>query len=192
MGWQVFLNSPLAVWAPILILVIIVIIAFRKQIGTLIKRLTKTGIRVGKDGVLVDIEAQEPSIPDKVSSAPPAAARGVSVSHNKIIGHRQRIQVRHNSAEVNDNELMGTYQDITVTSDSPLVAHLYQQIILNLSVNDFRTLCMHLGQDYAALPGARLEDKAQSLLAEFERQQRLSQLVDAGRRLRPELAWEIS
>ena len=190
MDWQTFLNSPLAVWVPILILVAIVIMAFHRQIGRLIERLTKTGVAVGKDGVQVDLEAQPSPSSDQPSSAECPTSRGVSVSGNRMVGWLQHIFVRHDSAEVIDNAMTGSKQGITVLSDSPLMTRLYQQITLNFSVNDLRSLSGSLGQDYNALPGAGIEAKTRALLVEVERQQRLPELVAASRRLHPELPWE--
>jgi hypothetical protein len=160
--------------------VLIVLFIFRRQLKDFI-------LKVNSGGLDAHLSTHSPQ-PDQGSSTP-AAPRGVKISGNKMFGWLQRIFVRHDQAEVSDNVMAGGKQDIVAVADSPLVAHLHQQFTLNFSVNDFRALCIDLGQDYAALPGAGLEDKAHALLAEFEKQQRIPQLVDAGRRIHPELPW---
>ena len=77
MNWQTFLDSSLAVWIPVIVLVALIIIAFRKQIGGLIDRLTSGNVEAGKEGVRVKIEAPAPGPPPSgtagVSPASPAA-----------------------------------------------------------------------------------------------------------------------
>jgi hypothetical protein len=163
--------------------VFIVLFIFRRQLRDFI-----ISIRPGEFDARLSTHASQPG----QDSSTPAAQRGVKISGNKMFGWLQRIFVRHDDAEVSDNMMVGGKQDITAVTDSPLAVHLYQQLTLNFSVNDFRALCDNLGQDYAALPGAGLEGKARALLIEFEKQQRIPRLIEAGRRIHPKLPWEIS
>jgi hypothetical protein len=168
----------------IAVTVLIALFIFRRQLKDFV-------LRIRPGGLDAQLSTHSPQ-PGQESSSMPTVSRGVKISGNKMVGWLQRIFVRHDQAEVSDSVMVGGKQDITAVADSPLVAHLYQQFTLNFSVNDFRALCVNLGQDYAALPGAGLEGKTRALLTEFERQQRLPQLVDAGRRIHPELPWEAS
>lgn len=165
----------------IAVAVIVALFIFRRQLKDFILKINSGGV-----------DAQISTHPPQPGQEHPAGSRGVKISGNKMVGWLQRIFVRHDQAEVSDNVMVGGEQDITAVSDSPLVAHLYRQLTLNFSVNDFRALCVNLGQDYAALPGAGLEEKVRALLTEFEKQQRLPQLLDAGPRIHPELSWEAS
>lgn len=72
MDWQTFLNSPLAIWIPILVLVGILIIAFRKQIGGLIDRTTSARVEAGAEGTKVNIEAPTPPSAQRQATAAPA------------------------------------------------------------------------------------------------------------------------
>ncbi len=163
--------------------VLVVLFIFRRQLKDFI-------LKINSGGLDAQLSTHDPQ-PGQESSTL-AAKRGVKISGNKMFGWLQRILVRHDDAEVSNNVMAGGKQDITAVTDSPLVAHLYQQLTLNFSVNDFRALCGDLGQDYAALPGGDIEDKARALLIEFEKQRRIPQLVEAGRCIHPELPWEAA
>ncbi len=79
MNWQAFLDSSLAIWIPIIILVAIIIVAFRKQIGGLIDRLTSGNVEAGKEGVKVKIEAPAPGSPASPPASPsPSGTAGVT------------------------------------------------------------------------------------------------------------------
>lgn len=66
MDWNAVLSSPLAVWVPVIVLVFIVSLMFRKQLGGLMDRLTKGKVEASPKGVIVDLEAV-PSASDRDS-----------------------------------------------------------------------------------------------------------------------------
>ena len=169
--------------------VLIALFMFRRQLKDFIFKISSGGVDAQLSTHHPESGHPPPALHPEGAAAS-TSSRGVTVSGNKMIGWLQRIFVRHDDAEVGNNVIVGANQSITAVADSPLVNHLYQQLTLNFSVNDFRTLCVNLGQDYAALPGANLEDKARALLTDCDEQRRPPQLVDAGRRIRPELPWE--
>jgi len=79
MNWQTFLDSPLAIWIPIIVLVALIIVTFRKQIGGLIDRLTSGNVEAGKEGVKVKIEAPAPGpLASPPASPSPSGIAGVS------------------------------------------------------------------------------------------------------------------
>lgn len=170
--------------------IIVIVVAAAVIVGLFIfrRQLKEFIFKADKEGVSTGFSTHKPA----QNAAPVSGStRGVSVSGNRMTGWLQRIFVRHNDAEVNNNVLTGTRQEIVVAPDSPLVVHLHQQITQELTIKQFQTLCLDLGRDYAALPGARFEDKTRALLDELAQQQRLPELIAAGRRRRPELSWEV-
>jgi two-component system response regulator AtoC len=54
---------------------------------------------------------------------------------------------------------------------------------------DLRTLCFTLEIDYEILPGQGKRDKARELIQYLERRERISDLVEAGKQLRPDIPW---
>ena len=166
----------------VLIVAVAVVIAF-----LIYRNLKNFGIKANPDGVEAQFSTHPPQ-PGQTST--PAPSPGVTISGNKMFGWLQRIFVRRDQADVSNNVMAGVKQDIIAIPDSPLVTHLHQQLTNNFSVNDLRTLCVDLGQDYTALPGAGMENKTRALLAEFDKQQRLPQLIEAGRSIHPQLPWK--
>ncbi len=70
---------------------------------------------------------------------------------------------------------------------------LRQTLEDRLSDDDLRTLCFNLGVDYEDLPGQRKSIKIQELLMYFVRRKNISDLIEVGRRQRPDIPWpEIS
>lgn len=55
---------------------------------------------------------------------------------------------------------------------------------------ELRTLCFNLGVDYDDLPGTSRVDKAGELIRHLQRRDRLSELINAGKQLRPHLSWD--
>ena len=161
--------------------IIVILFIFRRQLKNFIFKLTREGV----EGELSTHESAAPRNPASSAQRP-----GVSVSRNKMVGQRQRIDVEQDDAEVNDNWMMGRDQAIAVLGDNPRLLHLHQQIVYNFSLNDFRTLCQHLEVNYDQLSGEDLPTKTQSLLLQARQRQSLAQLVTEGRRLHPELSWK--
>jgi DNA-binding NtrC family response regulator len=54
---------------------------------------------------------------------------------------------------------------------------------------ELRTLCYDLDLDYDDLPGDRKADKARELVRHLERHDRISELVEIGKELRPDVPW---
>jgi hypothetical protein len=55
--------------------------------------------------------------------------------------------------------------------------------------DELRTLCFHLGIDYDILPRQGKVYKAEDLLMYLRRRDRIFELVQAGKQLRPDIAW---
>jgi len=55
---------------------------------------------------------------------------------------------------------------------------------------DLRTLCYHLQVDYEDLPAQGKANKARELVQYLERRDRIADLLQAGQRLRPDVAWD--
>jgi len=70
-------------------------------------------------------------------------------------------------------------------------SRLLQILINRFDGNELRMLCFHLGIDYEdSLSGKSKEDKALNLIKHLERRNRIRELVQAGKRLRPDIAWD--
>jgi DNA-binding NtrC family response regulator len=54
---------------------------------------------------------------------------------------------------------------------------------------ELRTLCFNLEIDYEILPGQGKRDKARELIQYLERRERISDLVEAGKQMRPDIPW---
>jgi hypothetical protein len=69
------------------------------------------------------------------------------------------------------------------------LAQLRQLFTERFGDSDLRTFCFDLGVDYEDLPGASKADKARELVAYMQRRGRLDELIQAGRRARPDVPW---
>ena len=174
------MSDPVLIVLIIAATVIVVLFIFRRQLKDFV-------FRVNKKELNAQIHTHSPS---ETPASPRESGAGIVIRGIRMQGKDQGIDVSRPGVEVSDSRMTGIDQHITVAADAPPVAHLHQQIVFYFSANDFRTLCVDLGLDYAALPGTDLEARTRALLAELEQQQRLPQLVDAGRRLHPELSWK--
>jgi len=70
------------------------------------------------------------------------------------------------------------------------LTQLRQMLVTRFSVDELKTLCFDLGLEYDALPGEGKEGKARELVAWFDRRNRLPELEDKSKQLRPDIAWE--
>jgi len=68
-------------------------------------------------------------------------------------------------------------------------AKLRQVLTERFNESELRNLCFDLHVDYESLTGAGKEDKARELVAYLERRGRLSELVETGKRQRPDIDW---
>jgi DNA-binding NarL/FixJ family response regulator len=77
------------------------------------------------------------------------------------------------------------------TTERQYHSRLLQILVNRFDKSELRMLCFHLGIDYAdSLPGESKEDKAQDLIGYLERRDRILELVQAGKQLRPDIAWD--
>jgi hypothetical protein len=70
------------------------------------------------------------------------------------------------------------------------LAKLRQMLATQFSEEELRTLCFDLGVDYDDLRGESKTDKARELILYLEHRVRLADLINVGKRLRPDLAWD--
>ncbi len=71
-----------------------------------------------------------------------------------------------------------------------ILTELRQILATRFGASELRTLCFDLGMDYDDLPDEGKAAKARELVIHLERRNRISELVRAGKRLRPDIAWE--
>jgi hypothetical protein len=74
-------------------------------------------------------------------------------------------------------------------SERVLLIELRRILTARFSDGELRTLCFDLGIDYDALPGEGKADKARELVAYFKRRGRIPELIDMGKRVRPDISW---
>jgi hypothetical protein len=68
-------------------------------------------------------------------------------------------------------------------------SRLRQVLAERFSDGELRTLCFDLGIEYDDLPGEGKADKARELVAYLERRDRIPDLKEIGRRVRPDVSW---
>lgn len=79
--------------------------------------------------------------------------------------------------------------ELTRATDRKLLVPLRQILTTLFSEDDLRTLCFDLGIDYDVLPGEGKASKAVEMLISLERHNHLSDLIEVGKQLRPDIAW---
>jgi hypothetical protein len=72
--------------------------------------------------------------------------------------------------------------------DEPLT-ELRQILAKRFDESELRTLCFELGEDYENLPPEGKAGKARELISYLERRSRIHELVETGKRLRPDISW---
>ncbi len=70
------------------------------------------------------------------------------------------------------------------------LTRLRQILDTRFDLEELRTLCSDLGVDYDSLPGEGKAAKARELVNYLERHDRISDLVELGKQIRPGLSWE--
>jgi len=70
------------------------------------------------------------------------------------------------------------------------LARLRQILATRFSEEDLQTLCFDLGVDYDDLPAQGKAGKARELIAYLEHRVRIPELVETGKRLRPDIPWD--
>jgi hypothetical protein len=69
---------------------------------------------------------------------------------------------------------------------------LRQLLSRHFDESELQTLCFDLGVDYDNLPGDGKAEKARELIEYLERRGRIQELIDVGKKLRPDVPWESS
>lgn len=69
-------------------------------------------------------------------------------------------------------------------------AKLLQILATRFDEGELHTLCFGLGVDYGDLPESGKANKARALIAYLERHDRIAELVEFGRQLRPDIPWD--
>jgi len=69
--------------------------------------------------------------------------------------------------------------------------HLRRLLVEHFDMEDLRTLCFDLGEDYDSLRGEGKAGKARELVAYLERCGRVSELVTIGSEMRPNASWDV-
>jgi len=101
---------------------------------------------------------------------------GFEVIRKSQCGRRAQVQVAH---EVPAER----------TSERKLLAGLRQILVSRFDEGDLRTLCFDLGVEYDDLPGEGKANKARELVAYLKRRNRIGELLETGKRLRPDITW---
>jgi hypothetical protein len=69
------------------------------------------------------------------------------------------------------------------------LTELRQILAARFDESELRTLCFELGEDYENLPPGGKAAKARELVRYLERRNRIVELVETGKRLRPDISW---
>lgn len=75
--------------------------------------------------------------------------------------------------------------------DTELRQRLYQDLSDRFSEDELRTLCFRIGVDYENLSGEGKSGKARELVLHLERFSRVNEFVEIGKRIRPDLSWDV-
>lgn len=99
----------------------------------------------------------------------------------QMLEHYRTIQ-----AKVEDQ----TNKTLQEDTDRKYFAGLRQTLADRFNEGELHTLCFDLGIDYDDLPGASKSDKARELVAYLKRHRRISELIDTGQQIRPDVSWD--
>jgi hypothetical protein len=89
--------------------------------------------------------------------------------------------------------VQGLIDDFVIAVDETLRVNssmLRQFLVERLNDEELRTLCFDLGVDYEILEGGSKVGKARELLTHLDRRFRISDLIETGKRLRPDIPWD--
>lgn len=68
---------------------------------------------------------------------------------------------------------------------------LFQILCDHFDESELKTLCFHLAVDYDALPDVGKNNKAREMIVLVERKERIQELIEEGKRLRPNSKWDM-
>jgi hypothetical protein len=88
--------------------------------------------------------------------------------------------------KVSDDEI---YQIVAPQLGPTDRVRLHQLLTTQFSEGELRDLCFYSDVDYENLPGEEKRSKARELILHFERHNRVPELIDLCRKLRPEASW---
>jgi hypothetical protein len=69
------------------------------------------------------------------------------------------------------------------------LSELRQILATRFDASELRTLCFELGEEYENLPPEGKAGKARELVRYLEHRDRIPELVETGKRLRPDVSW---
>jgi len=81
---------------------------------------------------------------------------------------------------------------MTTPSLTQHLSPLRQVLAAQLTADDLNTLCFDLGLDYDALPAQEQGHKARELLKRIVQENRVYELVNAGKSIRPDVTWDAA
>lgn len=81
---------------------------------------------------------------------------------------------------------------MTTPSLTQHLSPLRQVMATQLTVDDLSTLCFDLGLDYDALPAQEQGHKARELLKRIVQEDRVYELVNVGKSIRPDVTWDAA
>lgn len=81
---------------------------------------------------------------------------------------------------------------MTTPSLTQHLSPLRQVLAAQLTADDLSTLCFDLGLDYDALPAQEQGHKARELLKRIVQEDRVYELVNAGKSIRPDVTWDAA
>jgi hypothetical protein len=104
----------------IAIVILAALVIFRKQLSKLFVKISPNSVEAGLETHQVSDPAQVVAAPPPATQAPPAGAgerASVTISGNKQIGVKQKIDVGRPDVAITDNLQLGEDQEIVVRPD---------------------------------------------------------------------------
>lgn len=89
----------------------------------------------------------------------------------------------------NEEQTMTLEEDEQKTTD---LLPIYQKIVTHFNLQDLSMICFELGVDEECLTFNNKQEFAKELLLQLQREGRLPQLLNACKRLRPNLTWQMN
>lgn len=78
---------------------------------------------------------------------------------------------------------------MTAWAAGQVLPELRPMLTTRFDESELRILCLELGEDYENLPPGGKAGKARELVRYLDRRNHISELVETGKRLRPDISW---
>jgi hypothetical protein len=101
----------------------------------------------------------------------------------------EEIREQLGVCSIDPGEVASLFQDEKALQRKILI-ELRKILADRFDANELRTLCFDLDIKFDALPGQGSDSKARELISHLERRDRIPELVEIGKQLRPDIPWD--